>query len=240
MAQMHHRLTSDPRSPRSDRPRRRRALSLAIPTLRSLAVACFLAVTGAGFVSVVHSASPEKARFRLALCTEAPIRLQGPPGAEQSRGCVATFTQELSDPATIHQLGAKQVRRRYLVYAPRACRPRPSRSCSCSPATPPAPRRPRSTTRTDRSSAWPIATASSSSTATASRTRRRRARNRPCPRAASCRAASPRTRAKASTSATSAASSSARDGAPHRSLAHLRHRPVRRRRHGVRARPRGP
>jgi polyhydroxybutyrate depolymerase len=63
--------------------------------------------------------------FRLALCTEAPLRLVGPPGAQQSRGCVATFTQELSDPATIHQVGAKQVRRRYLVYAPERLPPGP-------------------------------------------------------------------------------------------------------------------
>jgi polyhydroxybutyrate depolymerase len=86
--------------------------------LRSLVVACFLAVSGVGFVSVVHSALPEKARFRLKLCSQAPVRLPGPPGAEQSRGCVATFKQELSDPAVVRSVGAKQVTRRYLVYAP--------------------------------------------------------------------------------------------------------------------------
>jgi polyhydroxybutyrate depolymerase len=58
------------------------------------------------------------AGFRLRLCGEAPVHLSGPPGAAQSRGCVATFTQVLSDPATIHFLGADKVARRYLVYAP--------------------------------------------------------------------------------------------------------------------------
>ena len=56
--------------------------------------------------------------FRLRLCTEAPVRLQGPPDAQQSRGCVATFTQVLSDPATIRWVGADRVKRRYLVYVP--------------------------------------------------------------------------------------------------------------------------
>jgi polyhydroxybutyrate depolymerase len=64
------------------------------------------------------AAAPSAARFRLGLCSEAPIRLQGPPGAQQSRGCVVTFTQELSDPATVRALGANKVARRYLVYAP--------------------------------------------------------------------------------------------------------------------------
>jgi polyhydroxybutyrate depolymerase len=54
----------------------------------------------------------------LRLCSQAPVRLTGPPGAQQSRGCVATFTQPLSDPATVRRLGASEVRRRYLVYAP--------------------------------------------------------------------------------------------------------------------------
>jgi len=61
---------------------------------------------------------PASHPFRLALCSEAPVRLPGQPGAPQTRGCVATFTQELTDPATINQVGARQVRRRYLVYAP--------------------------------------------------------------------------------------------------------------------------
>jgi polyhydroxybutyrate depolymerase len=69
-------------------------------------------------MSVPHAAAPESARFRLKLCSQAPIRLPGPPGAGQSRGCVATFKQELTDPAVVRFVGAKQVTRRYLVYAP--------------------------------------------------------------------------------------------------------------------------
>lgn len=61
---------------------------------------------------------PAKAPFRFGLCTEAPIHLPGSPGARQSQGCVVTFTQELSDPATIHSLGANRVERRYMVYVP--------------------------------------------------------------------------------------------------------------------------
>jgi polyhydroxybutyrate depolymerase len=68
----------------------------------------------AGRTAVVQPA----ARFRLRVCSEAPVRLDGPPGAEQSRGCVATFTQELSDQAAIRSHGSRHVRRRYLVYAP--------------------------------------------------------------------------------------------------------------------------
>jgi polyhydroxybutyrate depolymerase len=45
------------------------------------------------------------------------MRLPGP-GAQQSRGCVVTFTQALSDPATTRMLGADEAVRRYLVYAP--------------------------------------------------------------------------------------------------------------------------
>lgn len=68
---------------------------------------------------------PPGSPFRLRLCGEAPIQLQGPPGAQQSRGCVATFTQQLSDPATVRWVGASQVKRRYLVYAPDHLPPRP-------------------------------------------------------------------------------------------------------------------
>jgi polyhydroxybutyrate depolymerase len=62
--------------------------------------------------------APANTAFRLKICTESPIRLDGPPGAHQSQGCVVTFTQELTDPAIVRQVGAKQVERRYLVYAP--------------------------------------------------------------------------------------------------------------------------
>ena len=73
------------------------------------------------------AAAPAPAsRFRLAACTEAPVRLQGPPDAQQSRGCVATFVQRVSDPATVRRLGVSAVERRYLVYAPAALPPRPA------------------------------------------------------------------------------------------------------------------
>jgi polyhydroxybutyrate depolymerase len=61
---------------------------------------------------------PAPAHDRLKLCNQDPIRLTGPPGAAQSRGCVAVFTQPLSDPASIDFVGAREVTRRYLVYAP--------------------------------------------------------------------------------------------------------------------------
>ena len=72
------------------------------------------------------SLAPRAAGFRLRLCSEAPVHLEGPPGVAQSRGCVVTFTQALTDPATIRFLGADKVGRRYLVYAPANLPPRPS------------------------------------------------------------------------------------------------------------------
>jgi polyhydroxybutyrate depolymerase len=76
--------------------------------------------------SAARTAAPASARFRLRLCSEAPVHLQGPPGVAQSRGCVATFTQVVTDPATIRFLGADKVARRYLVYAPANLPPRPA------------------------------------------------------------------------------------------------------------------
>jgi len=64
-------------------------------------------------------------RFRVAVCTEAPVRLPGPPGAQQSRGCVATFRQRVTDAATVRRLGSSEVERRYLVYAPTTLPARP-------------------------------------------------------------------------------------------------------------------
>jgi polyhydroxybutyrate depolymerase len=61
--------------------------------------------------------APASPRFRLRLCSEAPFRLEGPPGP-QSRGCVATFRQRLTDPQIIETLGATEVERRALIYAP--------------------------------------------------------------------------------------------------------------------------
>jgi len=81
----------------------------------------------------VTSASPAKqtaaptrpSAFRLRACTESPVRLQGAPGEAQSRGCVVTFRQRLTDPETIKLQGATEVDRRYLVYAPPALPDRP-------------------------------------------------------------------------------------------------------------------
>ena len=72
------------------------------------------------------SSAPAPAGFRLRLCSEAPVHLPSAPGASQSRGCVATFTQTLSDPAMIRSLGTDRVTRRYLVYAPAILPPRPA------------------------------------------------------------------------------------------------------------------
>lgn len=66
------------------------------------------------------------------LCSERPIRVEGPPRAQQSRGCVVTFDQELTDEATRAQLGVNQLKRRYLVYVPEAL-------ASAGLASPPAP-----------------------------------------------------------------------------------------------------
>ncbi len=76
--------------------------------------------------------SPDEEKFRLELCSEAPIRVDGPPGGQQSQGCVATFTQELPDEKTRAQLGKSQLERRYLVYVPEGL-------ASAGSAAPPAP-----------------------------------------------------------------------------------------------------
>jgi polyhydroxybutyrate depolymerase len=84
-----------------------------------------LVAWGEGPTVAPRGAAPLPKRFRLHVCTEAPIRLEGPPGAPQSAGCVATFSQRVSDPASVRMLGATEVRRRYLVYAPATLPPRP-------------------------------------------------------------------------------------------------------------------
>lgn len=73
----------------------------------------------------VHEAGPGS-QFRLKLCSQAPVRLQAPPGSKTSSGCVVTFTQHLSDPATIAWFGSKSIERRYLVYAPPQLGPQPA------------------------------------------------------------------------------------------------------------------
>src|SRR5687767_11576540 len=96
--------------------------------LRIGAVAVLLLGACVAKPAVVPSPAPvavTPSRFRLAACTEAPVRLQGPPGARQSQGCVATFVQRVSDAATVRRLGGNEVERRYLVYAPAALPPRP-------------------------------------------------------------------------------------------------------------------
>src|SRR4029450_1012854 len=83
-----------------------------------LTMTAWLLVACAARQPQARPAAPARTPFRLGLCSQAPIRLEGPPGAQQSGGCVVTFVQELSDPATIRAAGAKRVNRRYLVYVP--------------------------------------------------------------------------------------------------------------------------
>jgi polyhydroxybutyrate depolymerase len=70
--------------------------------------------------------APPQTQFRLKLCSERPVQLEGPPGANPSRGCVVSFTQPLSDPATVAWFGTKSLQRRYLVYAPAQLGPQPA------------------------------------------------------------------------------------------------------------------
>jgi polyhydroxybutyrate depolymerase len=69
---------------------------------------------------------PAAAPFRLRLCTERPVHLEGPPGEPQSRGCVTTFRQHLTDPQVVQTLGATDVERRALIYVPANLPPRPA------------------------------------------------------------------------------------------------------------------
>ena len=70
-------------------------------------------------------ATPAPPPFRLRLCTQAAVRLDGPPGAQQPRGCVATFRQHLTDPKIVETFGATDVERRALIYAPANLPPGP-------------------------------------------------------------------------------------------------------------------
>ena len=104
-------------------------------------LACLIAGCAARPAPARPTETPAPARYRLKVCTQAPVRLPGPPGA-QSRGCVATFTQALSDPATIRFARRRQGRRAATWSTrPPTCRRAPRPSCSCSRATPPAPKR---------------------------------------------------------------------------------------------------
>jgi len=58
-------------------------------------------------------------KYGLRICDADPIKLEGPPGAKQSRGCVVNYIQRITDPAYIKQFGTVTVQRRYLVYAPK-------------------------------------------------------------------------------------------------------------------------
>jgi len=84
-----------------------------------------LSVLWLGFASSIRAEPPGTKPFRLRSCSEAPVQLSGAPGAPQSRGCVATFVQKVSDPPTSKRLGASEVARRYLVYAPAHLPPGP-------------------------------------------------------------------------------------------------------------------
>jgi polyhydroxybutyrate depolymerase len=63
----------------------------------------------------VHGSGAKKLR----LCTGDPIKLDGPAGEAQSRGCVVEYEEETSDAALVQKLGAHTSKRRYLVYAPK-------------------------------------------------------------------------------------------------------------------------
>jgi polyhydroxybutyrate depolymerase len=81
-----------------------------------IASQALVACSGAG---APQTRAPGGTELRLRLCSEAPLRLKGPPGALQSRGCVARYRQTVSDPLEVSRLGTNAVERRYLVYAPR-------------------------------------------------------------------------------------------------------------------------
>ena len=78
----------------------------------------FVGACGSRNAAAPHVAVPAHAAFRFKHCTEAPVDVDATAGVQQSQGCVVTFTQELSDPATIRWVGATRVERRYVVYVP--------------------------------------------------------------------------------------------------------------------------
>jgi polyhydroxybutyrate depolymerase len=57
--------------------------------------------------------------YRLKVCNDDPVILDGPPGAKQSAGCVVNYTQTITDPAYVQYFGTNNVQRRYIVYAPK-------------------------------------------------------------------------------------------------------------------------
>lgn len=88
-----------------------RIVCWTVPTLLTGCVPAQASPSTAGMTT-----SP--AEFPVDLCSEHPLRLEGPPGAQQSRGCVAKFVQEITDEKARAWLGLSQVERRYLVYVP--------------------------------------------------------------------------------------------------------------------------
>src|SRR5512138_1638907 len=92
-----------------------------VMTLRSLLATATLAVLGLLSCSSTRAgapglAGPPQGGFAHKLCTEAPVELRLPPGGRPTRGCVVTFTQSVSDPMIIDELGTDHVERRYLLY----------------------------------------------------------------------------------------------------------------------------
>jgi polyhydroxybutyrate depolymerase len=89
-------------------------------------LAVFLVLFGFGCVgqreaTAVSRSQPgvvPPAGFRCDLCSEAPLRLDGPPGAQQTQGCVVRFTQATDDPQVIAAYGRHTMDRRYIVYVP--------------------------------------------------------------------------------------------------------------------------
>jgi polyhydroxybutyrate depolymerase len=89
--------------------------------MRCTAAALATALTvlpGCGGGSSAGEAPPSGGQ-RLALCSGDPLRLDSPPGAVQSGGCVVRYTQHSTDAATIARFGRSDFQRRYLVYVPR-------------------------------------------------------------------------------------------------------------------------
>jgi polyhydroxybutyrate depolymerase len=89
-------------------------------TSRNVRLSSWAVVLLGGCLSPAAPTAPVAASkvFRLALCTEPPVRLPAPAAETQTRGCVATFTQTWSDPDSLRWPGTNQAIRRYLVYAP--------------------------------------------------------------------------------------------------------------------------
>jgi len=80
-------------------------------------IVSLVSLFGCGGGSSDNSDSETGNTYRLKICDDDPITLDGPPGAKQSGGCVVNYTQTITDPAYIQYFGTNTVQRRYLVYA---------------------------------------------------------------------------------------------------------------------------